>query len=321
MLKIIVQGKEAQKVVLSTIYPDVNVNLRVEGNLVLEDLTDEMVSKIFKNLLEKDLVFAVTFSSEECETNLRKNKTVENVTKPMASESVSNTKASESISNTKTSERAFKTNVEIIMDFFKENAGKKFFIKELSKKLRMNYTTTATTMRNLYLQGKLERTESKQYFYVGKPNQLLEVETPVSSSMISLSSKSMLKKMEKWLLDKDCKPILEYIFPQKNTFLLEFLEKKFEKTLVTQIIQELTEAKVINVDEQFKGGGSYRVSKKWRVLFYLLKANKLVSADTIKVAIQMTQEDFNSAIKEALNEGLIKKEVDDVKKLTFYTVH
>ena len=53
----------------------------------------------------------------------------------------------------------------------------------------------------------------------------------------------------------------------------------------------------------------------------MLKANKLVSADTIKVAIQMTQEDFNSAIKEALNEGLIKKEVDDVKKLTFYTVH
>lgn len=61
MIKVNVHDKDAQLVVLKTLYPESGVKMRIEGELELYDITEALVVELFKNLLHKNLVSEVTF--------------------------------------------------------------------------------------------------------------------------------------------------------------------------------------------------------------------------------------------------------------------
>ena len=65
MIKVNVHDKDAQLVVLNTLYPDSGIKVRIEGELELYDITEALVVELFKNLLHENLVSEVTFSYVE----------------------------------------------------------------------------------------------------------------------------------------------------------------------------------------------------------------------------------------------------------------
>ena len=71
MIKVNVHDKDAQLVVLNTLYPDSGIKVRIEGELELYDITEALVVELFKNLLHENLVSEVTFSYVEEKRKLR----------------------------------------------------------------------------------------------------------------------------------------------------------------------------------------------------------------------------------------------------------
>ena len=71
MIKVNVHDKDAQLVVLNTLYPDSGIKVRIEGELELYDITEALVVELFKNLLHENLVSEVTFSYVGVKKKLR----------------------------------------------------------------------------------------------------------------------------------------------------------------------------------------------------------------------------------------------------------
>ena len=61
MIKVNVHDKDAQQVVMKTLYPESGVKMRIEGELELYDITEALVVELFKNLLHKNLVQKLLF--------------------------------------------------------------------------------------------------------------------------------------------------------------------------------------------------------------------------------------------------------------------
>lgn len=109
MIKVNVHDKDAQLVVLNTLYPDSGIKVRIEGELELYDITEALVVELFKNLLHKNLVSEVTFSYVE------------------------EKRSKEEVKNVQKSQR-YGTLTENVYGFLEENIGRAFSIKEISEK-------------------------------------------------------------------------------------------------------------------------------------------------------------------------------------------
>lgn len=238
MIKVNVHDKDAQLVVLNTLYPDSGIKVRIEGELELYDITEALVVELFKNLLHKNLVSEVTFSYVEEK---------------------------------------------------KEPAGD-------------------------------EEAQSK------------EPETPQRGDSSEAAEEDETKKlsesekrdiMQHLFLNEDYEDVLKYIFSTKNKFVVKLAQKKFAGPRAQQlsdVITALNKAEVIVFNDDFSEGGSYEISASWRIWAYLFRAKREVASKTIEVDLQMKPSEFNAGIKEALEKGIVKKEVDEKLKITTYCV-
>jgi len=139
MIKVNVQDKDAQLVVLNTLYPDSGIKVRIEGELELYDITEALVVELFKNLLHKNLVSEVTFSYVE------------------------EKRSKEEVKNVQKSQR-YGTLTENVYGFLEENIGRAFSIKEISEKTGIEYSSVNNIIRRLYNNGKVQNNDEKKYF-------------------------------------------------------------------------------------------------------------------------------------------------------------
>lgn len=306
MIKVNVHDKDAQLVVLNTLYPDSGIKVRIEGELELYDITEALVVELFKNLLHKNLVSEVTFS------------------------------------------------------YVEENIGRAFSIKEISEKTGIEYSSVNNIIRRLYNNGKVQKNDEKKYFCpiksanVEQPKhepleessgeeekkepagdeeaQSKEPETPQRGDSSEAAEEDETQKlsesekrdiMQHLFLNEDYEDVLKYIFSTKNKFVVKLAQKKFAGPRAQQlsdVITALNKAEVIVFNDDFSEGGSYEISASWRIWAYLFRAKREVASKTIEVDLQMKPSEFNAGIKEALEKGIVKKEVDEKLKITTYCV-
>ena len=139
MIKVNVHDKDAQLVVLNTLYPDSGIKVRIEGELELYDITEALVVELFKNLLHENLVSEVTFSYVE------------------------EKRSKEEVKNVQKSQR-YGTLTENVYGFLEENIGRAFSIKEISEKTGIEYSSVNNIIRRLYNNGKVQKNDEKKYF-------------------------------------------------------------------------------------------------------------------------------------------------------------
>ena len=127
--------------------------------------------------------------------------------------------------------------------------------------------------------------------------------------------------------------IEEYLHRRKQIALIIFLvdirhkPTENDKLMYNYIISSkipfiiiANKAEVIVFNDDFSEGGSYEISASWRIWAYLFRAKREVASKTIEVDLQMKPSEFNAGIKEALEKGIVKKEVDEKLKITTYCV-
>lgn len=335
MIKVNVHDKDAQLVVLNTLYPESGVKMRIEGELELYDITEDLVVELFKNLLHKNLVSEVTFSYEEEKSSKKETKNVQKSQK-------------------------YGTLTENVYGFLAENKGRAFSIKEISEKTGIEYSSVNNIIRRLYKSTKVQRNDEKKYFCpiesanVEQPKheateessvekekketagdeeaQSKEAEATQQKESLKLTEEDNTKKlsedekmniMQQLFLNEIYEDVLKYIFSTKNKFVVKLAQKKFAGPRAQQlsdVITTLNKAEVIVFNDDFSDGGSYEISLSWRIWAYLFKAKTKVASKTIEVNLQMKPSEFNAGIKEALEKGMVKKEVDEKLKITTYCV-
>lgn len=331
MIKVNVHDKDAQLVVMKTLYPESGVKMRIEGELELCDITEALVVELFKNLLHKNLVSEVTFSYEEEDNS---NKEAKNVKKS----------------------KKYGTLTENVYGFLAENRGRAFSIKEISEKTGIEYSSVNSIIRRLYDRAKVRKNDEKKYFCsiegtnVEQPKHELleessgeeekkepagdeeaqskEAETPqqddssevAEENNTQLSEDEKMKVMQQLFLNENYEDVLKYIFSTKNKFVVKLAQKKFAGPRAQQlsdVITALNKAEVIVFNDDFSDGGSYEISASWRIWAYLFRAKRKVASKTIEVDLQMKPSEFKAGIKEALEKGLVKKEEDEKLKTTY----
>lgn len=338
MIKVNVHDKDAQLVVLNTLYPDSGIKVRIEGELELYDITEALVVELFKNLLHKNLVSEVTFSYEEKVKEKSDPKETKNLQKS----------------------QKYGTVTEDIYGFLYENRDRAFSIKEISEKTGIAYSSVNSIIRRLYKSTKVQKNDEKKYFCsiegtnLEQPKhepleessgeeekkepagdeeaQSKEPETPQQddSSEVEeedntqkLSESEKKKIMQHLFWNEAYEDVLKYIFSTKNKFVVKLAQKKFAGPRAQQlsdVITALNKAEVIVFNDDFSEGGSYEISASWRIWAYLFRAKREVASKTIEVDLQMKPSEFNAGIKEALEKGIVKKEVDEKLKITTYCV-
>jgi predicted DNA-binding transcriptional regulator len=335
MIKVNIQDKDAQLVVLKTLYPESGVKMRIEGELEVYDITEALVVELFKNLLHKNLVSEVTFSYEKEDSSKKEAKNVQKSKK-------------------------YGTLTENVYGFLAENRGRAFSIKEISEKTGIEYSSVNNIIRRLYNRAKVQKNDEKKYFCsiegtnVEQPKhepleessgeeekkdpagdeeaQSKDAETPQQddSSEVAeedntpkLSEGEKKKIMQHLFWNEAYEDVLKYIFSTKNKFVVKLAQKKFAGPRAQQlsdVITALNKAEVIVFNDDFSDGGSYEISASWRIWAYLFRAKREVASKTIEVDLQMKPSEFKAGIKEALEKGMVKKEVDEKLKITTYCV-
>ena len=331
MIKVNVHDKDAQLVVLKTIYRESGVKMRIEGELELYDITEALVVELFKNLLHKNLVSEVTFSYVE------------------------EKRSKEEVKIVQKSQR-YGTLTENVYGFLEENIGRAFSIKEISEKTGIEYSSVNNIIRRLYNNGKVQKNDEKKYFCpiksanveqsqhdaikehsaegkkepVGDKSKEAETLQQNDSSKVEkedntpkLSESEKKKIMQHLFWNEAYEDVLKYIFSTKNKFVVKLAQKKFAGPRAQQlsdVITALNKAEVIVFNDDFSDGGSYEISASWRIWAYLFRAKREVASKTIEVDLQMKPSEFNAGIKEALEKGIVKKEVDEKLKITTYCV-
>lgn len=335
MIKVNVHDKDAQLVVLKTLYPESGVKMRIEGELELYDITEALVVELFKNLLHKNLVSEVTFSYVE------------------------EKRSKEEVKIVQKSQR-YGTLTENVYGFLEENIGRAFSIKEISEKTGIEYSSVNNIIRRLYNNGKVQKNEEKKYFCsiksanVEQPSheaiekssveeekkesageegtQSKEAETPQRGDSSEVAEEDDIQKlsesekrdiMQHLFLNEAYEDVLKYIFSTKNKFVVKLAQKKFAGPRAHQlsdVIAALNKAEVIVFNDDFSDGGSYEISLSWRIWAYLFRAKRKVASKTIEVELQMKPSEFKAGIKEALEKGLVEKEEDEKLKITTYCV-
>lgn len=334
MIKVNVHDKDAQLVVLKTLYPESGVKMRIEGELEVYDITEALVVELFKNLLHKNLVSEVTFSYEEEKSNKKEAKNVQKSQK-------------------------YGTLTENVYGFLAENRGRAFSIKEISEKTGIEYSSVNNIIRRLYDRAKVRKNDEKKYFCsiegtnVEQPQheqpeessgeeekkepagdeeaqaKEAEMSQQDDSSEVAEENNTQLKEDEKMkvmqqlFLNENYEDVLKYIFSTKNKFVVKLAQKKFAGPRAQQlsdVITALNKAEVIVFNDDFSDGGSYEISLSWRIWAYLFRAKRKVASKTIEVDLQMKPSEFKAGIKEALEKGMVKKEVDEKLKITTYCV-
>lgn len=335
MIKVNVHDKDAQLVVLKTLYPESGVKMRIEGELELYDITEALVVELFKNLLHKNLVSEVTFSYVE------------------------EKRSKEEVKIVQKSQR-YGTLTENVYGFLEENIGQAFSIKEISEKTGIEYSSVNNIIRRLYSNGKVQKNEEKKYFCpiksanVERPSheaieessveeekkepagdegvQSKEAETPQRGDSSETAEEDDIQRlsesekrdiMQHLFLNEDYEDVLKYIFSTKNKFVVKLAQKKFAGPRAQQlsdVIAALNKAEAIVFNDDFSDGGSYEISLSWRIWAYLFREKRKVASKTIEVELQMKPSEFKAGIKEALEKGLLKKEEDEKLKITTYCV-
>ena len=138
-----------------------------------------------------------------------------------------------------------------------------------------------------------------------------------------LKEDEKMKVMQQLFLNENYEDVLKYIFSTKNKFVVKLAQKKFAGPRAQQlsdVITALNKAEVIVFNDDFSDGGSYEISLSWRIWAYLFRAKREVASKTIEVDLQMKPSEFKAGIKEALEKGMVKKEVDEKLKITTYCV-
>lgn len=331
MIKVNVHDKDAQLVVLKTLYPESGVKMRIEGELELYDITEALVVELFKNLLHKNLVSEVTFSYVE------------------------EKRSKEEVKNVQKSQR-YGTLTENVYGFLEENIGRAFSIKEISEKTGIEYSSVNNIIRRLYNNGKVQKNEEKKYFCpiksanveqsqhdaikehsaegkkepVGDKSKEAETLQQNDSSKVEkedntpkLSESEKRDIMQHLFLNEAYEDVLKYIFSTKNKFVVKLAQKKFagpQAQQLSDVIAALNKAEAIMFNDDFSDGGSYEISLSWRIWAYLFRAKRKVASKTIEVELQMKPSEFKAGIKEALEKGLVEKEEDEKLKITTYCV-
>jgi Mn-dependent DtxR family transcriptional regulator len=335
MIKVNVHDKDAQLVVLKTLYPESGVKMRIEGELELYDITEALVVELFKNLLHKNLVSEVTFSYVE------------------------EKRSKEEVKNVQKSQR-YGTLTENVYGFLEENIGRAFSIKEISEKTGIEYSSVNNIIRRLYNNGKVQKNDEKKYFCpiksanVERPSheaieessveeekkepagdegvQSKEAGTPQRGDSSEAAEEDETKKlsesekrdiMQHLFLNEAYEDVLKYIFSTKNKFVVKLAQKKFagpQAQQLSDVIAALNKAEAIVFNDDFSDGGSYEISLSWRIWAYLFRAKRKVASKTIEVELQMKPSEFKAGIKEALEKGLVEKEEDEKLKITTYCV-
>ena len=240
-----------------------------------------------------------------------------------------------------------------------ENRGRAFSIKEISEKTGIEYSSVNNIIRRLYDRAKVRKNDEKKYFCsiegtnVEQPQheqpeessgeeekkepagdeeaqaKEAEMSQQDDSSEVAEENNTQLKEDEKMkvmqqlFLNENYEDVLKYIFSTKNKFVVKLAQKKFAGPRAQQlsdVITALNKAEVIVFNDDFSDGGSYEISLSWRIWAYLFRAKREVASKTIEVDLQMKPSEFKAGIKEALEKGMVKKEVDEKLKITTYCV-
>ena len=321
MVNIKVKDSNAQKIVLQILCPSTVVDLRIEGTLIVKNINEELTVELFKMLLENNMVSKVDFSYVKEEKDQPKEKEPKKVLRNQSSLT------------------------EDIYNYLAQNKGKEISIKEISEKLKSSYSSVNSAIRRLCEQGKLERSINRKYFYpIEQPkhkeseivqtagaedNDIVDenaeqnADTEEEKEILTLTIEEKKKVMKELFADASNGEVLKYFFPNKSKVIVTIAQKKFigpRAEVLSNVISKLYSSGIIIFNDDFNEGGSYTISAIWRIWAYLNFAGKSVSGDTIKVDIGMKTVDFNAAIKDALNSGLIKQTVDEKKKNTTYAI-
>lgn len=332
MIKVNVHDKDAQQVVMKTLYPESGVKMRIEGELELYDITEALVVELFKNLLHKNLVSEVTFLYEEEKNSKKEARDVQK-------------------------SRKYETHTEDVYGFLAENRGRAFSIKEISDKTGIAYSSVNNIIRKLYKSTKVQRNSDKKYFCsiegdnveqpqheptekpIGKEekketagdeeaqskeaatSQQKESPEVAEGNNTQLSKDEKMRLMQQLFLNENYEDVLKYIFfSDKNKFVVKLAQKKFSGPRAQQlsdVINALNKAEVIVFNDG--DDGSYEISLSWRIWAYLFTTKSKKSSAAMEVLLHMTMSECNDGIKEALEKGMVKKEVDEKHK-TIYCV-
>ena len=338
MIKISTRDETSQKVILNTLFNITNLNIHINGELIIEKLSEDEAIKIFLGLLHQNSAGLVEFKYEE-------------EPKPI-DEDVQ--KVEKNVSN--------KSPWEIVREFFKENESKFFTIKEVSDITGFKYQTVAGAIRSMYLKSNfLVKNEDKKYGYIdpeqvqeesskestsnmvaqeqeepsskptsnveaqekkepsSKPTLSVEEEVQEEPSKITLTVEEKLKIMKELFSKERNLDVLRYIFPTKASFIVSLAQKKFvgeAQRDLTRIIRSLNELEVITFDNTFKDG-RYFINTKWRLWAFLFLKGKAQTKESIRYEISMSEEELQKTIKQAVSENMIIETQEEGKRATY----
>lgn len=322
MIKISTRDETSQKVILNTLFNITNLNIHINGELIIEKLSEDEAIKIFLGLLHQNSAGLVEFKYEE-------------EPKPI-DEDVQ--KVEKNVSN--------KSPWEIVREFFKENESKFFTIKEVSDITGLKYQTVAGAIRSMYLKSNfLVKNEDKKYGYIdpeqvqeesskestsnmvaqeqeepsSKPTLSVEEEVQEEPSKITLTVEEKLKIMKELFSKERNLDVLRYIFPTKASFIVSLAQKKFvgeAQRDLTRIIRSLNELEVITFDNTFKDG-RYFINTKWRLWAFLFLKGKAQTKESIRYEISMSEEELQKTIKQAVSENMIIETQEEGKRATY----
>jgi len=322
MIKISTRDETSQKVILNTLFNITNLNIHINGELIIEKLSEDEAIKIFLGLLHQNSAGLVEFKYEE-------------EPKPI-DEDVQ--KVEKNVSN--------KSPWEIVREFFKENESKFFTIKEVSDITGLKYQTVAGAIRSMYLKSNfLVKNEDKKYGYIdpeqvqeesskestsnmvaqeqeepsSKPTLSVEEEVQEEPSKITLTVEEKLKIMKELFSKERNLDVLRYIFPTKASFIVSLAQKKFvgeAQRDLTRIIRSLNELEVITFDNTFKDG-RYFINTKWRLWAFLFLKGKAQTKESIRYEISMSEEELKKTIKQAVSENMIIETQEEGKRATY----
>ncbi len=183
MIRISTRDETSQRVILNTLFDITNLNIRINGELIISLNEEEKIIKIFLELLHQNLVELVGFYYEEEITSNVDASKAENVCATEAEASTNEESRTTNPSDKKEEKKGTnKSPWEIVRNFFKENESKFFTIKEVSDITGLKYQTVAGAIRSIYLKNNfLVRTEDKKYGYIA-PEQVQEESSKESTS-------------------------------------------------------------------------------------------------------------------------------------------
>ena len=341
MYKIILRSSEAKNIVLNHYLSAKNSTFTIPGDIMIEQNSMEVATEIFQLLLKKNLVTHehVEFSSG-------------NITKreEKKSPNVDKTKETHAAKKDDTgAKNETKTMKDIIFDYICEISPKRVTVKELVDKLGLNYQSTATTLKRLVKEDKVEKDTEKRYFK--KETSIIVVEevkkeepnagvttnlTPDESDAgkqeaepekqeevvpeVTLVEKA--KAMQTVFSNENNKDILNYIFfKKKNNFEVKKLRETFghaEAENISKIISLLADNQIIEFNEKLPPEGRYVIHPIGRMYANLLRNKEPIEEGALRVASEIGLKDFQKLMDEALKAEIVTKTV--AKRVTRYAV-